>query len=328
MVKNTLPSADRAPIAAAGWLLTRAEYQGLAEMPPEMEWFANLTSEQTRCAYHNDIREFSRFVGIEQPEEFRTVTRAHVIAWREDLVRGQLAPATIRRKLSALASLFDYLCDRQAVTHNPVDGVTRPKKESYAGKTPALSDEQAKALLKAPPSDTLKGKRDRAILAVLLYHALRRSELCALKVRDIQQDRGNTYFIIQGKGQKERKVLVHPVALPLVQDYLLEAGHEQDLEGALFWPVRNNRGGGLAKPLSPTTIRNTIVVPYARQAGVWQPGVSPHALRATAATSALDHGAELAKVQEWLGHADISTTRIYDKREMKPEDSPALKVEY
>ena len=69
-------------------------------------------------------------------------------------------------------------------------------------------------------------------------------------------------------------------------------------------------------------------MPYAKAAGIWQEGIAPHALRHTAATSALEHGAELAKVQEWLGHSDISTTRIYDKRQMKPEDSPALKVGY
>ena len=72
---------------------------------------------------------------------------------------------------------------------------------------------------------------------VAIPHALRRSELCAIKVKDIQQDRGNMYFVISGKGEKERKVLVHPVALPLVQEYLQEAGHGEELDGALFTRV-------------------------------------------------------------------------------------------
>jgi site-specific recombinase XerD len=66
------------------------------------------------------------FVGIERPEEFRTVTRAHVIAWRKDLQAKALPLASIRRKLSALADLFDYLCEKNAITHNPVSGVDRP----------------------------------------------------------------------------------------------------------------------------------------------------------------------------------------------------------
>ena len=57
-------------------------------------------------------------------------------------------------------------------------------------------------------------------------------------------------------------------------------------------------------------------------------GFGPHALRATAATNALDHEADIAKVQEWLGHASIATTRIYDRRKMRPEDSPTFKVAY
>jgi site-specific recombinase XerC len=56
--------------------------------------------------------------------------------------------------------------------------------------------------------------------------------------------------------------------------------------------------------------------------------LGPHALRATAATNALDHEADIARVQEWLGHANIATTRIYDRRKMRPEDSPTFKVAY
>ncbi len=57
-------------------------------------------------------------------------------------------------------------------------------------------------------------------------------------------------------------------------------------------------------------------------------GLSPHAMRATAATNALTHEADIAKVQEWLGHANISTTRMYDRRETRPEDSPTFRVKY
>ena len=66
-------------------MLTAAEFQKLADVPPEVEWFANLTNAHTRRAYENAVKDFMRFTGIERPEEFRTVTRAHVIAWRDDL---------------------------------------------------------------------------------------------------------------------------------------------------------------------------------------------------------------------------------------------------
>jgi integrase/recombinase XerD len=91
------------------------------------------------------------------------VTRTHVIAWRDQLVGQGLANDTIRRKLAALSSLYAYLCDRNAVLHNPVLGVKRPCSMNREGVTPALSDHQAWMLLKAPPATTLKGKRDRAL---------------------------------------------------------------------------------------------------------------------------------------------------------------------
>src|SRR5437867_309234 len=180
-------------------LLTQAEFQRLADVPLEIEWFANLKNENTRRAYRNDVTTFVRFVGIKQPHEFRTITRAHVIAWRKELERQKLAAASIRRKLSALADLFDYLCEANAVSHNPVKGVERPNEGASEGKTPALSDSQAKQLVEAPTAFTLKGKRDRAILAVLLYHALRRAELCSLCVKDYAERRGIKHLRVHGK---------------------------------------------------------------------------------------------------------------------------------
>ena len=108
----------------------------------------------TRRAYENAVKDFMRFTGIVRPEEFRTVTRAHIIAWRDELARRGLGGSTIRHRLASLASLFEYLCEKNAVTHNPVKGVERPKTESGEGKTPALGDHQARKLLAAPEDDT------------------------------------------------------------------------------------------------------------------------------------------------------------------------------
>src|SRR5258707_10619365 len=132
------------------------------------------------------MRDYMRFMGIVRPEEFRIVTRAHVIAWRDDLERRGLEGPTRRNRLAALSSLFEYLCEKNAVSHNPVKGVKRPKAESGEGKTPAIGDHQARELLTAPGAETIKEKRDRAILSTLLYHALRREELCKLRVKDFK----------------------------------------------------------------------------------------------------------------------------------------------
>jgi site-specific recombinase XerD len=313
-----------------GKALTTAEFSRLAEVPPEIEWFANLRNPHTRTAYRHDLREFRQFVGIVEPKEFRTITRAHVIAWRKDLERRGCAATTIQRKLAALSSLFVYLCEQNAILHNPVAGVKRPKSNRGEGTTPALSDEQARALLNAPQGDSLKARRDRAILATLAYHGLRREELCKLKVRDLQRRDGALQFRIVGKGEKIRYVPVGLKALRLISEYLEVAGHKEELDSSLFRPVQNRVTGELNKPLHPVSVYQDIVKYYGRKVGITADvrGFCVHSLRATAATNALAHGADIAKVQEWLGHADISTTRIYDRRRWRPEESPTFRVEY
>jgi integrase/recombinase XerD len=142
------------PVTPVGRLLTAAEFQGLAEVPPEIEWFNNITNRGTRRVYKNTIRDFMRFTGIVRPEEFRVVTRAHVIAWRDDLERRGLEGPTRRNRMAALSSLFEYLCEKNAVTHNPVKGVKRPKADSGEGTTPTIGDHQARQLLAAPTKET------------------------------------------------------------------------------------------------------------------------------------------------------------------------------
>lgn len=305
-------------------ILDQAKFQQLSEIPIELEWYANLDNENTKRTYKNALQDFMHFTGIQKPEEFRQVTRAHVIAFRDELKRRDLSGSTIRNKLAALSSLFEYLCDKNAVTHNPIKGTKRPPIEGYEGKSPALGDHQARELLNAPDSTTLKGKRDSAIIAVLLYHALRRGELCKLKVKDVRQERRGVMFMkISGKGGKTRYLPIHPLVSRLIHDYLSAAGHENDETGALFRPLSNNIVDKTAG-ITPDAIYK-IIQGYTAKLGFT---VCVHSLRATAATNALENDADIVKVQEWLGHANISTTRIYDHRRMRPEDSPTFKVSY
>lgn len=321
-MNEAAPTAVSVP--EGGRALTASEFHQLAQVPPATEWFANIDNPNTRRAYRNDLKEFMTFVGISVPEDLRLVTRAHILAWRKDLERGELSGATIRRKLAALSSLFEYLSDANAVTHNPVKGVRRPKVESYEGKTPALGDAQARNLLKLPAGDGLKDKRDRALLSLLLYHGLRREELSRLTVQDVHARRGVTHLRVHGKGNKVRHIPLHPGTQELLTDYLEASGHAHEKSAPLFRPIRNNRTGELDRTLSGDGIYK-LVRGYAKKLGV---AIGVHALRVTAATNALEHEADIAKVQEWLGHANIATTRLYDRRKSRPEDSPTFKVSY
>lgn len=233
------PTAKDSSLVASARRLTAAEFQGLAEVPAATEWFANLHNPRTRRAYQSDIEDFCIFLGLQSPDQFRAVTRAHVLAWRNQLEQRGLAGATIRRKLAALASLFDHLLDCNAVAGgNPVNGVKRPKIESNEGKTPALGDHQAKALLDAPDPATLQGLRDRAVLAVLLYLGLRREEAARLTVQDIHERRGIKHLRVHGKGGKLRYLPLHPVALERIHAYLEVSGHHLEAGRPLFLPLR------------------------------------------------------------------------------------------
>ena len=314
--------------------LTEAQYSALADVPPEVEWLANITNAKTRRFYKKDVAEFAAFTGLKDSAALRTVARSHVIAWRKDMELRLLSSASIRRKLSALSSLFDYLCERNAVLGNPVDGVKRPTANNNEGSTPALGDAQARRLLDAPALNTLKGVRDRAMLATLLYHGIRREELCLLRLKDMQSRQGVMHFRIKGKRDKIRFVPIHPLVSRLIEEYLemgkLGGGIVFELDGPLFRPVVNNRTGTLERHLDPGSVYRNIVMKYAKETGVSAEaiGVCVHSMRATAATNALSNEADIAKVQEWLGHANVSTTRLYDRRKTRPEDSPTFHVKY
>lgn len=304
--------------------LTATEFQQLSALPAITEWFINIRNPQTRRAYQNDLSDFCHFIGIDNESQFRSITRAHVLAWRTSLEQKNLSPATIRRKLAALTSLFDYLLNQNAVSGgNPVEGVKRPAIESSEGKTPALGDFQAKALLDAPDFNTVKGKRDRAILSILLYHGLRREEAAALCGDDIQERRGIKHLRVRGKGGKLRYLPLHPVSAERIYLYLQACGRATSHE-PLFQALRGpkSKSGITADGIY------RLVGQYTQQAGIEVRGLGVHGLRATAATNALENEADIAKVQAWLGHANISTTRIYDRRQSRPEDSPTFKVRY
>ena len=210
---------------------------------------------------------------------------------------------------------------------NPVKGVKRPKINSFEGTTPAIGDHEARALLNAPDVTTQKGLRDRAILSTLLYHGLCRAELCSLKVEDLQMRRGVAHLKVNGKGSKIRYSLLHPATAEHIDAYLQDSIHRANSAGALFRPMKKTASKTVDASITPDGVYR-MLLGYAAAVKINVEGFGPHVLRATAATNALDHDADIAKVQEWLGHANISTTRIYDRRKQRPEDSPTFKVAY
>jgi integrase/recombinase XerD len=200
-----------------------------------------------------------------------------------------------------LSSLFDYLCERNAVAGNPVDSVKRPMANGNEGSTPALGDAQARKLLDAPPKDTLKGIRDRGNPghAALSRHPPRGTLRAASE--EYAKPPGCRAFPHQGQA-REDQVRAGSSATPrLIEEYLAWTGESGKAGSPLFRPVKNNRTGTLDRHLDPASIYRNVVTKYGRATGIDAEvnGLCVHSLRATAAINALSHESDIAKVQEW-----------------------------
>jgi integrase/recombinase XerD len=235
--------------------------------------------------------------------------------------------STVRRRLAALSSLFTHLVKFGVVEVNPVREVERPTVNRREGSTLAFSQKQARRILDAPKENTVLGLRDRAILSVGLQVGFRRAEIASLKMGDFHMNRGYDSLKVVRKGGKKGSLAIHPQVAQRIRDYLEKAGHGADADGPLFRPVRGNREGQEERRHLHPDVIDRILRKYARKIGLAR-GYSAHSMRATFITTALDNGASLEDVQRAAGHADPSTTKLYDRRGYNPEKSASFFANY
>jgi len=300
----------------------------LAAIPEERVWLEQQQSPQTRRAYRNDVAHFLKAVGVTQTSDLRKVDRMAVVAWKRRMEEDGAKPRTVRRRLSALSSLFSHLVEKRAADSNPVREIRRPKVNRRQGTTHAFSPAQARKLLDAPDPFSLQGLRDRAILSVGLQAGPRRSEIAGLTVKDFHEDSGYPSLHFIRKGGEDHSLAIHQQTAQRIREYLASAGHESDLDGPLFRPVRakSPRADDPRRALHPDMI-DRIVRHYAGKIGLHR-GFSAHSMRATFITRTLENGASLEEVQRAAGHADASTTKLYDRRGYNPEKSAAFFASY
>jgi integrase/recombinase XerD len=222
-------------------------------------------------------------------------------AWVFDLKATGLAAPSIRRAQSAVRTYFGFLLAEGAISTDPTDRLETPRVERRL--PDFLSRAETERLLEAPDPASALYWRDRAILEFLYATGVRVSELVELRISSLDEE--EAFATVFGKGSKERLVPVGAPAFRAVERYLRDVRPSLDEgfgEGRVFL---NARG----RPLRRESVWS-VVRTAARRAGI-QRKVSPHTLRHTFATHLVEGGADLAAVQELLGHADISTTQIY-----------------
>lgn len=300
----------------------------LAEIPEEDIWLAKQKSARTRRAYRLDVRHFMATLAITTSDELRQVDHRAVIVWERIMRETQrAAPSTIRRRLSALSSLFKHLVRHDYATKNPVTEIERPAVNRDEGATLAFSKAQARRLLDTPAEDTVAGLRDRAILSVGLQVGLRRAEIAALKVGDLHQNRGFDSLRVIRKGGRRDALAINPQTAARLRTYIERAGHADDMDGPLFRPLHHNgKQSQGRRPMHPDAI-DRVVRKYAGTIALPR-GYSAHSMRATFITTALENGAQLEDVQKAAGHRDPSTTKLYDRRGYNPEKAASFFATY
>jgi integrase/recombinase XerD len=259
------------------------------------------SSPLTLEAYLRDVERFATYAavrGATGPTDVDARALREFVYHLKDL---GLAPASIRRNVSAVRGYFRFLLAEGLVVRDPSERLETPKRWRTLPEVLTVAD--VERLLAAPTLDEPLAFRDRALLELAYGAGLRVSEWITLGVRDLLLE--DSLVRVFGKGSKERLVPIGRTAVGAVAVYLRELRPRLERgagEGVLFL---NARGEPLSRMGAWKILRK-----YVQAAGI-EKHVSPHTLRHSFATHLLEGGADLRAVQEMLGHVDISTTQIY-----------------
>ncbi len=253
----------------------------------------------TLAAYRRDVQDLLRFFD----QRRLTLASAQADDYRHYLQEqsriGQ-STKTVARRLAAIRSLLRYLATEGIETEPILRQLERPKPERDLPRV--LSREQVNRLIAAPDPRSSLFARDVAILELLYACGLRATELCELKLRDVNLEVGCVRVL--GKGAKERVVPMGQAAQEAIARYLSESRPKlaRPTTDTLFV----SRSG---KPMERIGLW-MLVEKYGKRSGLFNE-VSPHTLRHCFATHLISGGADLRIVQELLGHSDVATTQIY-----------------
>ncbi|MCP5059837.1 MAG: tyrosine-type recombinase/integrase [bacterium] len=233
---------------------------------------------------------------------------------RPPFVDKAYSPASIKQSLAAIRKLFDWLVTGQVLAVNPAAPVKGPRHSVTVGLTPVLTVDEAKALIEAIDTSTAAGIRDRALIGVLVYSFARISATVNMRFEDYYYEKKFWWFRLHEKGGKMHSVPAHHKAYEYMEDYLDAADIRGQKGAPLFRSVdRYRRFTEL--PLSRNDALK-MVKRRAKNAGI-EPSLAEklcnHSFRATGITNFIENGGSVEKAQQIAAHADVRTTKLYDR---------------
>ena len=261
-------------------------------------------SNNTISSYLSDLKSFDNF--LEKNEiNFKKLNNKHTKLFFRDLSEKKFSPRTIKRKFSSLSSYFNFLLDRRIIKNNPLNGVFTPKIPKILPEILTIEEINNIFLAAESSKNEILSLRDRCILEMLYSSGLRVSEVCELKINNIQFDLDLIRFF--GKGSKERIIPLTYYARKWLKKYLNESRKilSSRSKRSSNYVFLSNNGLSLTRMAIWLSVKK-----YVNSAGILKK-ISPHTFRHSFATHLIDGGANLIEVQALLGHADISTTEIY-----------------
>lgn len=266
-------------------------------------------SRRTVDAYRRDLQDLAAWLARGEPPKdddaigtarLEVIAESDIEGWLRASRAAGLSPATRARRLAAVRGFMRFLRQSGAREDDPAVRVAAPKRRRPLPRV--LAEREVEALLASPDLRDPRGRRDRAMLELLYATGLRVSELCTLRLRQVDLRRGLVRVI--GKGSRERVVPVGSKALAALKDYLDDGRATLAPDGETLFPGRGGRP--MTRQAFFLNVRR-----LACGAGIDPSRISPHVVRHSFATHLVEHGADLRTVQVLLGHRDISTTEIY-----------------
>lgn len=292
-------------------------------------FLCNINSENTKVSYSKDLHDFFAFRESQIAIcdiDFKELCFERIIQFKDHLKNKGLSSSSINRKLIAVKSFSKWAINNRLITSDPFIGVNIPK-PAVEAPTIAFTDDEVSKLLSKPNVNEFHGLVHYMVLNLLFNLGLRRSELCQIKLLDIYMDRGFKVLKIRGKGSKIRTVPLNENLDKALNVYLSTLKSQFNIHlNEQDYLIQSNQFVKNSKPISGTSIFR-IVTRYAEELGI-DKRVGAHSCRATFVSNLLENGVSIRDVANAVGHSNILTTTLYDKRRDNIQNSAALKVKY